>query len=232
MKSILSLAFSALLLALSSFGGDFIVLELDDYSNDYSEKQLGAVSNIDDLSPYCKNVLNELKVQPETKDIIYGISRTLTLANRDDGNICEFIFNKSRAILGHMANAGYDINNRIHSNRSSLTLKYYKDSAKDKVDILEKVFPEVIQGLKNGWKSVESNNYPNIQYKQDPSQFNLYIKQDGIKALDHTFRFIAHRFGLENDVKFSNLTNDSSSLFMWVRASKIDVVREILKFDI
>lgn len=172
-------------------------------------------------------------------------SKLIALAEWNDVRICD-IFNTNKKIHGNPRAWHIYQFSRFSQRRDAdgcsieqgLTLRLYDKVEMCSYAVLENAYNEVFFKMITGWEKANIKDHPDIMCKEDPRQFELFIKESSLKQEVILLRYIALRLSLEGDIKCANVWIKDAEycfekkIYLWIRKTAIETVREKVGFKL
>jgi len=200
-----------------------------------------------DLPKYCTEMATLLERQPLFTG--YGnhveTSKVIHLESWDDARICEIFNENAKKILGEsqwrisafgIGNYQFTDSNH-HLIKHGLTLSLYDGPGPCSLSDLEASYEEVFRNMTTGWVSARPEEHPDIMFKENPDEFQLFIKKKTLIEEDDLIAFIARRVGIEQDIKCHGESLGHSvgygytdERYLWIRRSALMKVIDTFGF--
>ena len=200
------------------------------------------------MPKYCLDMATLLEKQPLFTG--YGnhvtTSKVLHLDRWDDARICEIFTENAEKILGksvwriHAFGCGdYQFaDSNHHSIQQGVTLSLYDELRRCSLSNLEAAYEEVFRTMTTGWVSARPEEHPDSMFKENPDEFQLFIKKKTLIEEDDLIAFIAKRVGMRQDITcHSALVGQSvvgldytNKRYLWIRRSALMKVVDTFGF--
>lgn len=99
-------------------------------------------------------------------------------------------------------------------------------------EALGESYDKVFSAMVNGWERVDVKDHPDIMYRENPEEFDLFIKDTSLKEEDTLIRSIVGKLSLAENVKCYSqwLTHpgyrSTNKMYLWVRKTELNSTME------
>jgi hypothetical protein len=207
------------------------------------------VQNATQIPQCCMRLVTQLVEQP----LFTGIGSTmkeckvLTLDNWIDVKMFDVFSHNAQKIIGnrsawhiHQFGGGDDVlrNSSGKSIGHGLALWLYDSVEPCSIADLEKTYNRIFNNITAGWVRANIEEYPDMMFKEDPDEFELFIKKEALPEEEQLICCIAIRFGFKNDVRchsrwsYGSSYEDKGIIYQWIRKKALEKVVEKLGFKL
>lgn len=206
--------------------------------------------NVEDIPKRCAFFAKKLSELPlfNLTGRIAEKCKTLPLDNWDDCRICDILSSNARKILDqknwhiHSFGCGYDQRKDVEGNwiKHGLELWLYDHLEMCPFEDLEPAYKKLISQLQSNWKSSSLKQHSNIFFKEDETEWLLFVKKNPLHEEDTLVRFLTSKLGmgLEKKIRCYNdwltkenaLKHSNKKIYMWIRKDAFDEINALFGF--
>ena len=202
-----------------------------------------------DIPKACTRLARTLAAAPlfDGRGSLVKKCKVIALSDWNDARICGLFNKNSRKLLEDMKpwdilDFGY-MHNLVDSRGEGIT-QGIRLCLDDQVEMcsyeaLEGAYKKVFSAIISGWEKADLKDHPNILHKENPEEFDLFIKDKVLLEEDSLIRFIVGKFSLEDNVKCHTewLTPSggycyNDKIYLWVRKTERESAVEKIGFKL
>jgi len=198
-----------------------------------------------DLPRYCAQLSALLAKQPVSgNDLVLGPCRVISLDSFFDMRICELFhaiadqtsgaeFQWNLIYYDHVSTSSVP-NSPVGTHGLALFINDISDMCS--FETLHGRYNQIYERMKTGWVNAKLAECPDILHKENPDEFELFVKDSPSFGEDSLIRFIALRFSLNEDLKCGNAWKEHlgyrhGNLYLWIRKSALEMVVDTFGFE-
>ena len=191
---------------------------------------LPQIQQAHDIPQFCLKVAIALYEAPpfqgrylQSKDC-----RIIPLESYEVSRICD-IFNKNARHQNRIGweihevgeNNAKDVNNRPIPQGVSLWMD--NNPKRCSTEALEHIYNEILVQLATGWKRAKPEDHEKSLMKQDPKEYDLFIKSPTLIDQETLIRFIARQLNLAEEISCNNSWLDvrPADTYIWVKKASL-----------